>query len=738
MSRTTNNEVWGPNDQHVEEREKSHTHWKLLGWFLAAMYAHGIVDPTGANPVFWSVQVVVMGWLLRMFVKGVREGRIPIHWLLDTAEWLWEKLTILFIEIAPMALVERIARKQARSRRKEKSEPTPSEVRAKVRAYSLRHGGGAYLGTEPDGKWVTADRESAVMVLGPPRSGKTSAVIIPALLAAPGAAISTSTKPDVMAATMRARAELGQVWLFDPAGEQTQTDVGVRRLRWSPVAGAATWDQALVIARAMTAATKPGAGTINETHWTERAAALLAPMLYAAHLTERPIEEVLRWTLRQELAPALPHVLRLPDTQLLISAEDTASATFELSVTQHGAVDPQLTGWARSNYMDTLETFINSAELGATETTIGQLAEIADHGQWQTIEPHPGLLREQITQATENAQHRLALAAPDLRHIPAWLAETLTDAGERDIQIVLCPARPELVPKRAAFNFTTTAAAAHTHMLAVLADDAHAVLHSDPAACLDRPATPARQHMHASRDREAIAWLRNRLALKPLAPRPPRRALTPTTIASLLRQALDELRGELPAGVKATIQPEDERFALQTLERYDATETPTRATRKAAAGIAWERALIARVAHLCVEHDHLQVLAERWLPDNARIDLDLIVSDDTKQVTWIIDAKNSDPTTDQLAKMLAQIRLLQSAPKLHGGRPIVGVIVHRRAQLQASPQPTEHHNILRATLQRLPDLLLAKRLPGERPRVATAALDKNGWQRSSRPEGARR
>jgi type IV secretion system protein VirD4 len=108
----------------------------------------------------------------------------------------------------------------------------------------------------------------------------------------------------VMAATLRARTELGQVWLFDPAGEQTQTDVGVRRLRWSPVAGAATWDQALVIARAMTAATKPGAGTTNETHWTERAAAMLAPMLYAANLTDKPIEEVLRWTLRQDLTPA--------------------------------------------------------------------------------------------------------------------------------------------------------------------------------------------------------------------------------------------------------------------------------------------------------------------------------------------------------------------------------------------------------------------------------------------------
>ena len=76
-------------------------------------------------------------------------------------------------------------------------------------------------------------------------------------------------------------------------------------LRWSPVGAAASWDQALIMAHAMTACTRVGAGTTNENHWTERAGNLLAPLLFAAHLTDRPIEEVLLWTLRQDIAPAL-------------------------------------------------------------------------------------------------------------------------------------------------------------------------------------------------------------------------------------------------------------------------------------------------------------------------------------------------------------------------------------------------------------------------------------------------
>jgi type IV secretion system protein VirD4 len=178
--------------------------------------------------------------------------------------------------------------------------PSPAEV---VRSRSLRLGGGAYLGIVR-GRWVTADPEHAVMVLGPPRSGKTSTIVIPSILAAPGAVISTATKQDVMDATWRSRSEIGQVWLFDPSGERGELPSGIRSLSWSPVAAAATWDAALSMARAMASASSPAKGTSNEHHWRERSTALLAPLLYAANVTERPIAEVLKWVLRQDLDSA--------------------------------------------------------------------------------------------------------------------------------------------------------------------------------------------------------------------------------------------------------------------------------------------------------------------------------------------------------------------------------------------------------------------------------------------------
>jgi type IV secretion system protein VirD4 len=202
------------------------------------------------------------------------------------------------------ATLTRFTRKQASSA-SQLPEPTntprPSDA---VREHMRRLGGGAFLGLSPGGGWVTADPEHAIMVLGPPRSGKTSSVVIPSLLAAPGAALSTSTKPDVMLATWRSRAELGQVWLFDPSGEQTDLPPGIQRLCWSPVAAAGSWDGALLMARAMTSISPAAHGTRNEHHWSERSAALLAPLLYAAYLTDRPISEVLRWVLRGDLDPA--------------------------------------------------------------------------------------------------------------------------------------------------------------------------------------------------------------------------------------------------------------------------------------------------------------------------------------------------------------------------------------------------------------------------------------------------
>jgi type IV secretion system protein VirD4 len=163
-------------------------------------------------------------------------------------------------------------------------------------------GGRLYAGTVPGGL-ALAEREQALLVLGPPRSGKTTTLAVPNTLCAPGAAIVTSTKGDVMAATMDRRASRGRCWLLDPTGV-VQPPPGVERIRWSPVAAARTWDESLVLARAMTGAARPAGRHGESAHWTERAEALLAPLLHAAHLEGSGVETVLSWVLRQDPGPA--------------------------------------------------------------------------------------------------------------------------------------------------------------------------------------------------------------------------------------------------------------------------------------------------------------------------------------------------------------------------------------------------------------------------------------------------
>ena len=169
-----------------------------------------------------------------------------------------------------------------------------------LRDTSLQRGGGVFLGLGVQSReWITAHPEQAVMVLGPPRSGKTSSVIIPAVLSAPAAVVSTSTKLDVLHATAGARSMWGQVWLFDPSGQE-EVPAGVRRLRWSPVDPRGSWDDSLTVSRAMVGAAALGTGGDSE-YWNERAGALLAGLLRAATVEGRGIRDVRAWVLREEL-----------------------------------------------------------------------------------------------------------------------------------------------------------------------------------------------------------------------------------------------------------------------------------------------------------------------------------------------------------------------------------------------------------------------------------------------------
>lgn len=168
-----------------------------------------------------------------------------------------------------------------------------------------------YLGGEP-GAWLWARAETHVMALGPPRCGKTRKFMIPNVLGAPGPVISTSTKPDVLTATLGRRSALGTCWLFDPFGEVVNVPEGVRRLRWSPVTHCADWTVAQLVCADLVNAAGIGGG-FADPHWRAQALAMVASMMHAAAVGELGIDEVASWINRRDLRTPEGLLARLGD-----------------------------------------------------------------------------------------------------------------------------------------------------------------------------------------------------------------------------------------------------------------------------------------------------------------------------------------------------------------------------------------------------------------------------------------
>ena len=170
---------------------------------------------------------------------------------------------------------------------------------AAIRDTSASYGHGLYLGMSDEG-WVSAHPESCLLVLGPPRSGKSSGLIVPNVVAANGPVVSASTKPDVLNWTMEARRQVGRCWVLAPPG--TALPPQVVRLRWSPVQAAITWDGAMVVAQNMVEAAAPGRHDEEARHFAGRSTTLLAPMLHAAALEDLSMREVMPWVLGRDAA----------------------------------------------------------------------------------------------------------------------------------------------------------------------------------------------------------------------------------------------------------------------------------------------------------------------------------------------------------------------------------------------------------------------------------------------------
>ncbi|MEV7265787.1 type IV secretory system conjugative DNA transfer family protein [Micromonospora aurantiaca] len=153
-----------------------------------------------------------------------------------------------------------------------------------------------YLLGRSRGKQVWASVEDSILLIGPPRSGKGLHVVINAILDAPGAVVTTSTRPDNLTATLRARERDGRpVAVFDPQHLAEGIPAG---MRWSPIRGCHDPLTAMIRATGLAAATGLSSGGVESGgFWEGKTRTALQSLLHAAALDHRPPSELFRWTL---------------------------------------------------------------------------------------------------------------------------------------------------------------------------------------------------------------------------------------------------------------------------------------------------------------------------------------------------------------------------------------------------------------------------------------------------------
>ncbi|MGZ4174301.1 MAG: type IV secretory system conjugative DNA transfer family protein, partial [Solirubrobacteraceae bacterium] len=146
------------------------------------------------------------------------------------------------------------------------------------------------------GRLLYAERRHALVAFGPPQSGKSAGLAVPALLEWNGPVLASSIKTDLLATTLRRRRALGPVLVFDPfalAGQPSQT--------WSPLRGATSWDGAIEVAWRLAAAGElDQRGVEGGDFWAVAAEQRLAPLLYAAATRGAGMAAVVRWVYGQD------------------------------------------------------------------------------------------------------------------------------------------------------------------------------------------------------------------------------------------------------------------------------------------------------------------------------------------------------------------------------------------------------------------------------------------------------
>lgn len=206
------------------------------------------------------------------------------------------------------------------------------------------------------GREVWLPKESTVLVLAPPRSGKTSGTVAPAVVDHHGPVVATGVRRDIMNWTHPWRAATGApMWLCEPMlPPGTVLPAGVEPVRWSPLSGCESMLTAKLRAEALFAAVSEGGA--NDQFWRNAGQYLLGAYLMSAAHRDGSIRDVLGWVDRDsDRSPA--EVLRAAaidiDDQIERDTVASVAAQIEAAVSH----DPKYKAGVTGQVLQALEPF---------------------------------------------------------------------------------------------------------------------------------------------------------------------------------------------------------------------------------------------------------------------------------------------------------------------------------------------------------------------------------------------
>jgi type IV secretory pathway TraG/TraD family ATPase VirD4 len=254
------------------------------------------------------------------------------------------------------------ARRQAVRLRPTLATTKPQEVPPGAAGLTL---GRVYTTGRRPGPHILATWEDVILCVMAPRSGKTTAIAIPAILSAPGPVVATSNKADLLVtAALRATTTGRTPWVFDPQGIAATT----QSWWWDPLDGVTDVEAAERLAGHFIATVEDDKG---ESIWPMSATELLSGLLLAANLSDGAITDVYRW-LSDERDPLPATILTTHGFDVLAGSmrslaaaapETRASVYFTARSGARCLRNPAITAWVTPKPLARLDphTFLEQA-----------------------------------------------------------------------------------------------------------------------------------------------------------------------------------------------------------------------------------------------------------------------------------------------------------------------------------------------------------------------------------------